>query len=195
MAKFSELVAGTRALSDPETVEIAPGVSITVRFRPLAPFESSAVLSAALADAKAAGVSDPEAGEPIYEASRAIHSIALGLCDAESPKDPKPYFDGGAEQIKQSRLLTLDVVAYLFELWQQWSDSCSLQKSTLDEMTFARIMEEAAVGNARPFFALRPGARWNFTRSLAVRHVSSLRARSQSTSGSQETKPPQNQPD
>jgi len=193
MAKFSDLVAGSRALSDPETVEIAPGVSITFCCRVLTPFEAISMLSSARADAKAAGVDEPEAGEPIYEAARAKHTIALGLVDPDSTKDedPKPFFDGGLKQIEHSKKLTNDVIAYLFELWEHWNESVSLQKTMLDEKTFARIMEEAAVGNARPFFALRPGVRWNFTRTLAARHVNLLKSRSHSSPGSQETTHPQ----
>lgn len=194
MPKFSDIVAGTRALSDPQTVEIAPGVTITVRFRVLAPFESSSVLSAARAEAKAQGVDEPEVGEPLYEAAFKAHTLAFAIVDPDSKADdPKPYFDGGVEQVKHSKLLTDDVIAYLFELWELWRDSVSLQKVMLDEVTFGRVMEAAGISDARPFLGLRPGARWNFTRTLAARHMSLLRSRSQPSSGSPET-PSQSQP-
>jgi hypothetical protein len=199
--KFSDIAAGTRALSDAKTVEIAPGVTITVKFRRLAPFESGQVLSAARADAKAAGVESPEPGDEIYERERAVHTLAYGVVDPDDKSEtPTPFFDGGPEQIRHHKLMTDDVIEYLYELWELWADSVSLQKMMLDETAFARVMEEAAVGNARPFLELRRGQQWNCIRTMAARHLSLLRLRSPSGSGSLAMspsplppEPPQNQ--
>lgn len=191
MPKFSDIVEGTRQLSEPETVEISPDVSITFRMRALAPFESIAVLSSARAEATAQGVDDPDAGDPIYEAAREIHTLAFGLVDVDSPKDdPKPFFDGGAAQIKGAKILTTDVIAYLFALWEHWYETVSLQKSELSEVEFGRVMQEVAVDNARPFLRLRRGTQWSFTRTLAAQHLTLLRSKSDSFSGPSATTSP-----
>ncbi|HEY1956694.1 MAG TPA: hypothetical protein VGH28_13835 [Polyangiaceae bacterium] len=188
MAKFSDIVAGTRAFSEPETIEIAPDVKITIRFRCLTPVEAQGVYGAARAEAKGLGVEAPEFGEPIYDCAIAKHTIAVALVDPDSkPGEPLPFFDGGIRQVEQSKLLTTDVIAYLFELWQAYSESVSIQKDDLNETTFGRILEEASVGNLRPFLRRRRGSQLNFTRSLAARHVSLLRSNWPSTSGSTPT--------
>ncbi len=190
MPAFSSIVAGTQHLSDPETVEIAPGVSITFRMRPLAPFETIAVLSAARGEAKAQGVDDPDAGEPIYELAREIHTLAFGLVDADSKSDdPKPFFDGGAAQVRGSKLLTNDAIGYLFALWEHWYETVSLQKGELNEIEYNRVMQEVGVGNARPFLRLRQGARWNFTRTTVARLLNLRLSKSDSFSGREATSP------
>lgn len=192
MPKFSDIVGGTHAFSDVQKVEIAPGVELPpFRMRALAPFETIAVLSSARADAKAAGVDDPDAGEPIYEAAREIHTLAYALVDDDSKLDaPSQYFERGAETIRASRLLTMDAIAYLFALWEHWYETVSLQKSELSEVEFGRIMQEAAVGNARPFLEKRRGTQWSFTRTLAARHLTLLRSKSDSFSGPSATTSP-----
>lgn len=185
MAKFSDLIAGTRAFSKPDTIEIAPGVKVTICFRCLTPIETQSVYSAARAEAKGLGVETPEFGEPLYDGAIAKHTIAVALVDPDSkPGEPLPFFDGGAGQVEASKLLTTDVIAYLFELWQAYSASVSIQRHELNEETFNRITEEASVGNLRPFFEQVRALQLSYVRTLAARHVSLLRSKWRSTSGS-----------
>ncbi len=170
MAKFSDLIEGTLARKT-VTIEI-DGKPILIDVRPLTPFEHGQVLASARAEAKAAGVESPEDGEPIYDLSVEIHTLVIGLVDSDSSKsDPQPYFDKGASQIRGSKIFTRDAIAYLYTLWEQWNDDCSIQKAFIDEAALTRVIEEASVGNSLPFFALRPGVRWISMRTLAARFI------------------------
>ena len=180
MAKFSDLIEGTLARKT-ETADIG-GAPRTFDVRPLTPFEHASVLTSARADAKEAGVDSPDDGEPIYELAREIHTLAFGVMDTDAPDSP--FFDGGAEQIRASKLLTRDAIAFIYSLWERWDDECSIRKGFLTEADLTRVIEEASVGNAGPFFALRPGAQWSCMRITAARLLDSRKIKSSFSSPS-----------
>lgn len=168
MAKFSDIAKGRLLLSEPVDVplphvvdEDGKPIVLHLRFRVLTPLEASNVLAAARGYAKSQGVESPEVGEPIYEEARRVETLAAGCVDVDAKDGSEPpYFDGGAQQIRDSKKLTSDVVHFLYELHEVWSEEHSLQKSALyDKNAFEHVVQEAALGNLRPFFELRPAAR------------------------------------
>ncbi len=189
MAKFSTLIDGTLARKT-ETADIG-GALRTFDVRPLTPFEHASVLTAARADAKEAGVESPEDGEPIYELAREIHTLAFGVMDTDAPDSP--FFDGGAAQIRASKFLTRDAIAFLYALWERWDDECSIRKGHLTNADVMAIVKEASVGNAGPFFALRPGAQWSCMRITAALLVDSQKPKWSSSAPSQPSPSPQSE--
>jgi len=195
MAKFSDVAAGIRART-PAVLPL-PGATVDgetgawsgptadLDLRALNEEEYGDVLSAALAYAKGKGLSAPEDGDALYERGKMIHTLALACLDRESSKDaPRPFFDGGAEQIRKSEIMTPEVIAYLYERQQLWQDEISPLKSDLKPEQFLAAAVETAKGNMAFFVNSRPGIRWSFTRTLASLYVASLANSSPSSSSS-----------
>lgn len=191
--KFSDVVKGRLALSPVFDVALhhalddkGEPLKLSMRFRVLAPFEATAALGGALAAAKAQGVEKPEAGDPIYDEEFRVETLAIACVDPETKdgEEPRRYFDS-ADEIRKASALTPDVIHFLFEMHELWVDQCSLQKNALyNETAFERVLEEAALGNVRPFLELRPGARWSCFAFSARQRRDLLKARSSSSSDS-----------
>lgn len=195
MARFADIVRGTRARktirlpiagakADPSEELGWDGRTVEIDVRPLRPDEDARVLEGALAFAKARGASDAGRGEPLYELGMALHSLLHGCVETESPTNaPRPFFDS-VEQILGSEDLTRDHVAYLFQHIEAWQVECAPRLVKLTPEQFADTVARAAGGDIDPFVQLRPGAQWNFLRTLASLHLTSLERRLPSGSGS-----------
>ena len=195
MATFGSLVRGPRARKrvklpmpgssvDPETGELSGDV-IELDVCGLNPVERSEVAARARAFAKARGVDDPRDEDELYEWGKILHTLVLTCIDKDSTEDaPSPFFDGGFDQLHETKLLGPEHVAFLYEQQQQWQDECAPGlKSQTPEEFWAAVVKTAA-GDMSFFVNARPGMRWSFTRTLAALHLSSLTDKSHSSSPS-----------
>lgn len=196
MASFGQIAKGTRARKriqlpmgaaqfDPEIGTWGGGEIVDLDVRPINAVERSLVLERSRAFAKSKGVEDPTDGDELYDQARLLHTLAIACVDKDSPEsDPKPFFDGGFEQLHTTELLTTDHIAYLFEQQQLWEDECSprLKKQTPGQ--FMATILSIAGGDMSFFVGARPGMLWSFTRTLAALHANSLTPTSPSSSDS-----------
>lgn len=198
MGTFAKVAAGPRSR---RTIDLPlPGARVNletgawdgdvvkVDVRPLRPDEHVLVLDRARAFAKKHGVEEPDDGHELYERGKIIHTLAIACIDPESSKeDPKPFFDGGAEQILASEILTPEVLAYLYDQQTAYQDECSpLLKSMSPAEFTASVLLMAGQEQPDFFVSMRPGMRWSFTRSMANQLAGSMTRESLSTSLSDE---------
>lgn len=164
-----------------------PATTVTVGLRVLTGAEAAEVLSRAAAFARSKGVTEPKDGEPLYELGRMVHTILLGVVDADSPPtDVTPFF-ASAEEILTSEHLGRDGIIYLAEQHEQWQEHCSPQMARIapDEM-LGLVVQLAGDRDGDFFVKLRPATRLILSRTLAGLWLSSLtdKSPSGSTSGS-----------
>lgn len=202
MSRFSKVIAGTRARVE-GTLPL-PGASIDpdtgkwegrterIHLRALNDNEHSDVLRDALAFAKSNGVENPEDGDPLYEQGKWIHTIARACIDPESPEDnPQRYFDGGADQIHQSEILTPEIIAYVFEQQRVHQDDVNPLTKTFTTEDYEKAIKQVAGGNLGFFVSMRRGLQWTFTRTLASQLLAS---RASSSSPTPPSEKPQDEP-
>jgi hypothetical protein len=193
MATFSQLAKGRRARKTVTFPLLAAAVAEGTEPRELAVdvivlsgLEDADVMGKARAFAKERGVDDPKDGNPIYDLALWAFTLAIACVDPESPEtDPRPFFDGGAEQILASNLLGRDTIAYLYEHQQQWQDEVSPRARTVGpEELLAHVLAVASAEDPTPFFRLAPALRWTLHRSMAALLVTLQMPRSPSGSAS-----------
>lgn len=194
MARFADVLKGTRARKAatfplPGAKASADGTweggTVKVDLRPLTPAELASCYAAAAEYAKARGVAAVD-GEPVYDIAIRSHVIALAVLDCDEQTKAVPFF-ASAEEVMSADGITDAHVGYLYELCEHWQLECSPQIKTLDAKTFEKVTISAAEGDALPFLSLVPGTRWLYTRSLASLYLASLRSRSLSGQGSQDS--------
>ncbi len=183
--RFSQIAKGTRA-ERPVEIELG-GETLKFAVRPLIASEEGDVAAGARTYAESKGVKNPTPGDALYDLGLAMHTIALGCVDLESPADKRaPYFDGGVAQILDSDVLGRDAIAYVYEIQQRWQDECAPRKLAMapDEFAAAVVViggEDKA--RSQLFFGqLRPGMQWHFTHFLASLWLNSPTPRSGSGS-------------
>lgn len=189
--KFSDIARGTR--SD-EPIELpkfdgqAEDAPATVaRVRALNGIEEEQALSAARKRAITQGISEPRAGEPLFDLALMVETIAIAVLDPESKEGARSlFFDGGGEQIRQ--WYGREAIALIYELQQEYQDRVaptSKTVSTLEYFNGILVLGGEDEERARRFFYLcRPGLRWNFMRSTALQQVNSLTPKSEPGSSS-----------
>jgi hypothetical protein len=190
MATFGQIAKGKRARRALEfpllggTTDGEPPL-LKVDVVVLTALEEAAVLAKARAFAKERGVDEPKDGNPIYDLGQWIHTLAVACVDSESPEDaPRPFFEGGAEQILASELLGRDVIAYLYEHQQSWQDEVSPRARKIGAAELvAHVVEVAASEDPSPFLRLVPALRWSLHRSMAVALLTSPTLKSLLSSG------------
>lgn len=197
MPTFGQVVQGSRARkriqlpvgstkADTSAESGWTGATVDVDVRVLLPFEEADVLERARAFAKTKGIEAPSESDPLYDFGLHIHRIAIACVDSESPESaPRPFFDGGIDQILKSQELTRDHIAYLYEQSIAWQDDCSPRLLKLSPEQFVDATGKTAGGDMLPFLQLRPGMQWIFTRTLAGLALSSLPFKSDSSSSSE----------
>jgi hypothetical protein len=197
MATFSQLAKGKRARKGISFPLLAPQAAegegarereLQVDVIVLSGLEDAEVMAKARAFAKERGVDDPKDGNPIYDLALWAFTLAVACVDPESPEtEPRPFFDGGADQIMGSNLLGRDTIAYLYEHQQQWQDEVSPRARTIGaEALLAHVVAVAASEDPTPFFRLAPALRWTLHRSMAALLVTLQTPRSPSGSGSED---------
>lgn len=171
MAKFSKLARGSRGEKSAQIPSPDPdGEPISVIVRAINAIEEEAVLVAARARAVGQGVADPKIGDPIYDLSVMVETIAAAYFDAESTaSDRQKFFDGGADQVRE---YGREAVAYIYELQQAWQDEVAptIKSLSTHEVVeaFTKLGGEDETQARDFFYRLRPGLRWNCMRSLAL---------------------------
>ena len=184
MSRFSDIAAGPRARKE-VSIDLGRAGLQRLSVRALGPDEEQAVLTGALAFAKSAGVDNAGFGDPLYDLGVQLHTIALAYVDPDSPADkPVPYF-AGVEEIRKSDLLTRDHLAFLYEAQLLHQDEVSPYDREANAGEVMSWAAEVAKGNQGPFVSMRPATRWNFTRTLAIRCIASLVAKSLSSQPSE----------
>jgi hypothetical protein len=201
MASFSQITKGTRArktvalpmgngpafrpeMEEGGAVRFSPaGDFIPVDLRPLSPGELADALSKARARAIALGVVDPSDGNHIYDLAEMEYTLAMACVDHDSPADaPRPFFDGGVEQIRSSAELGRDRLAFLFEQFQLFQDECS---PTIAKVSAAEFMGSIAMlagdEGASFFWSMGPTLRASCTLFLARQWLTSPSPRSPSS--------------
>lgn len=154
--KFSQIDRGTRAERIVE-VELSRGKA-KIALRPLTGMEESQVYAGAREFAKQHH-GDAKPGDPQYELGIAVHTLAVGCLDVDSPPDTRtPFFDGGPEQILTD--LAREEIAYLYERHELWQDECSPTVSKLSATDMlAELIKQVEAEDDDPFVRLRPGLR------------------------------------
>lgn len=196
MATFGSIAKGTRARKrvklplagarcNAETFEFEGDV-VEVDLRALTPAEQSEVFSKARAFAIASSkVENPEDGDPLYDQAIILHTLVIACVDKDSPEDaPRPFFDGGFDQLHSTEQLSGDHIAYLYEQQKLWEDEVSPRLMHLTEAQFMAGVLLTASGDQRFFSNARRGTQWSLLRGAAARLVTLLAEKSLSGTGS-----------
>jgi len=199
MATFGQLAKGTRArkpiqlglgrarinpaTGDWETDE--GGTVTTLDVRPINPVEHTTIVESARAFAMSKGVANPKDGDELYDDAKVLYTLVLACIDHDSSeKEPKPFFEGGFDQLHGTELLLPDHIGYLYEQQQLWQDECSPRFTNQTPGQFMAAVMQAAEGNQSFFVGARPGMRWDFTRTLAAAFLNLQTLTSRTSSGS-----------
>lgn len=192
MPTFGQLAKGARARKtiqlgisgaqiNAETGAWEGGIIDELDVRPLNPIERATVLEKARAFAIARGIADPKEDDELYEDAKVLHTLVLGCIDKDSPEnDPKPYFEGGFEQLYGTELLLPDHIGYLYEQQQLWEDECSPRILNQTPQEYMAAVAATAAGDQSFFLGARPGMRWSFLHTTAARLVACLTPKSPS---------------
>lgn len=185
MGTFGTIVKGRRARKRSPELTTMDGVSFSCDLRALVGVDDADVFARAREYAQSKGIASPKDGEPLYELGIAVHTLALACVDPESPEaEPRPFFDGGVEQILAH--LDRDRILYLYEVQRGWQSSFSPRAS--DFASFEeRVQAIWELANAeeddeRPFARLGAGLHRSLLRTLARQWLISLGIRSLSGS-------------
>lgn len=173
MAKFSNIVKGTRALKS--VAFTIWGTEATLAVRPMTGVEEGEAFSAGRAYAVCKGVAEPKDTDRVYEIGVMSNTIAIACVDPDAP-DTR-YFANAAEVMEN---LDTDRIAYLFEAQQLWQDECSPRITKVNQQEWAAMViavAEAAVSD-NPLARWRPVTQRDFTRILASRYMDLLLHRS-----------------
>jgi hypothetical protein len=175
--KFSDVNQGTFARRK-VTLDLN-GTPVELDVRVLNTNEEAAVVKGARAYAEEHGSPTPTDGDPAYQLGLWVHTAALACTDSTSPPNaPRPFFDGGVEQIRSSVVLTRLHLSYLYEHQALLQSEVSPYERVVDDESLMGRMYAIADGDPRPFVGLPPNMRWPFVRGLAARHVTLLAAKS-----------------
>jgi hypothetical protein len=151
----------------------------------LGPHDQTDVARSARAFAIAHGLEDPKDGDDLYDWGKTLYTLLATCLDKDSPADaPKPFFDGGFEQLHTTKLLLPEHIGYLYEQQQAWQDECAPGIKTMSQTQFLAAVVKVAGGDITFFANARPGMRWSFTHTLAALQLDSLTRKSPSTSPS-----------
>jgi hypothetical protein len=186
MGTFSDVAQGAFARRTISVVIGSADVSLDVRV--LGPHEEAELLRKAREFAKARGLTDPRDGDPLYEYGRWLHTCVMACVDAKSPREePRPFFDGGAEQILSSRVLTRAHLAYLAEHQEIWQAENAPYRNIVSDDALMERIRKIGEGDIDPFAELEPSMRWLFTRTLANLYIDLLDRKSHFGSTSPES--------
>jgi hypothetical protein len=158
----------------PEQVAAREGtepVKVFVGLRALTPGERSEVLSAAYAYSVSKGASDDVERTSVYLQALAVYTVAAAAVDPDSDrKRPLLFFGDSLEQaadtIRKSPLMTDDIVLYLRERCEAWSDQINPQSLSVKDSELYDVIKKAA-DDADFFFCCRPGLLVNLANFMA----------------------------
>lgn len=199
MPTFGQLAKGTRARKtiklgfgrariNPGTGEWEAnegGTIVELDVRPTNPIEHTLIVERSRAFAMGKGVPNPKDGDELYEDAKILYTLVIACIDKGSPeKDPKPFFEGGFDQLHGTELLLPDHIGYLYEQQQLWQDECSPRFTNQTPGQFMAAVMATAGGDSSFFDGARPGMRWDFARTLAAAYLNLMTLKSPTSSGS-----------
>ncbi len=185
MAKrFSQL---SRGVAQFEVVKASTidGTEVEFGLRPMYAGTDGDVLDAAQ-NAATERKATPKDGEPIYDYWMGLYTLVNAAVDPESdPKKPVLFFDGGVEDIRGA--FAREEIVRLLHKQREIQRRCNPRRDKLAPSEFmAWVMKEAVAeeGDDFPFEQWLPSLQRSCVRTLASLHVTLLRDRSLSSSGS-----------
>lgn len=159
-----------------------------VGLRALTPGERSDVLSAAFAYAISKNASGKVEESAVYNQALAVYTVAQACVDPDSDRC-KPFLFFGdnlehaADTIRNSPLMTDDIVLYLRERQECWQDEVHPQALTIRDNELYEIAKKAA-DDADFLFRMRLGTLVNYALTLGALCVSLAEDSSGNTSAS-----------
>ncbi len=181
--KWSQIERGRRARKkDVEFTPLDSETPIKVDLRVLDGHDYGTVLEYASAYAKARG-GEAKDGDESYEYAKDKMTVLLGVTDPDSPDDKPEQFFGSMDDVDaaldRERICSLANHQRVF----QAVTSPFPYSFTPDEFQ-KHVVDMAFTGahETHPFVTWPPDLQWNYTRTLAIRHVELLTLRSQSSS-------------
>lgn len=175
--KFSQIAKGTFAR---RAIPLQLGdQAVQVDVRPLLFEERGEIARFAREYATSKGVADPNDNDEAYVIGKQAYQAFLGCVDHDSDeKDPKPFFDGGIDDVLKGQPMVSDHIAYLCEQIDLWEDECTPRALKMSNEEFIARTVRIAGGDMTAFLSLRPGTQQTFVRTLAGRHLTLLADRS-----------------
>ncbi len=190
--RFGAIVKGTRATEplelpryDGQPEDQPP---LVCKARALNGIELDSVLERARRHAIAKGVDAPEAGEPLYELAQRYETAAIACVDPEDTSaNPKPFFDGGADQIRAH--FGRDAIVLIYEKLAAMQARFAPGIAKLSPVEWIAGLETLGGDDEKKAFELwcnlGPVLQWSYMRSTALTHPSSPTLRSHSGSSSE----------
>lgn len=136
-----------------------------VAVRVLSNTEEADALGAARRRAIAKGLTDPKAGDQIYDLAVMVETCAIACLD---PNGSERFFES-ADQIWNE--LDRDTIAYIYQAQSAYADACSPRVRTLGPEEYiaglAVLAGEDESASIRFFERCGPGLQWRFARTLA----------------------------
>lgn len=184
MGLFSQIAKGHRARKRDVSCTTLDGTAFTCELGVIDARQEAQIIDAATKRAVAVGA-ESKPGGTVFDFEYSVQLVAMSALDPESPEDkPALFFDGGAEQIRDS--LDRERVLVLAEQQRVHQERTSPHMRTMnvDEM-LSRVVTLAAEeeGTADPFWTLPRTTQESFVRSMARLLVSLLTDKSASGSG------------
>ena len=168
MAKFSDVAEGR--VSEARAVLVQnSGVEIPIIVRALDTLQTRGIRERARKTAKERGVEDPKDGDPIYDQSVMVETIALACLDVDSSPEARTSFFAS---VVEAESLRPEQVAHIYEQWARHQEDVSPQFRNMSPADFAAGLLKLGGeddGEAAVFFSrCGPALQWSYARSLAV---------------------------
>lgn len=189
MARFSDIKKGTLARF-PFDFPMPDGTVVRVALRGLFGDNAARVLQGAREFALARGLPEPMEDDELYVFGKRVHTVLLGVTNADSPDDkPELFFDGGIADILGG--LDDDRIVLLYEAQRMFQDSIAPVSKSMDAMEYSQMVMATALASedARelPFERLPPVLRRSFVRITCSQLVTALGLKSSGGLGSLDT--------
>lgn len=120
------------------------------------------------------GLSDPRPGDEIYDRALMRETLARACLDQSNQENESPFFPGGAEQIRSSRIMTPEVVEYLHTVQELHQDAVNPLAKDLSAAEYMAAVLKTAGGDPSFFASSRPGTQWSFLHTLASQLAGSM---------------------
>ena len=179
MAKFSDIVKGTRARKTGVECTTLSGVPFTFDIRVLSGQEEAAVVAAAGKRAKELG------GEAVetdlnFQFESAVQYVAVAATDPESPEGAPVAFFASPDEVRSE--LDRERIVYIAEVARRFQESVSPRQHELSELDYVHTLYSFAEGAMKdnPFFRWPQSTQNRWLHTFAKDHVTLLELKSRS---------------